>query len=793
MALPGLPGMPGRESIAVGPPASNAPSNCTNGPCGIVYAMIGATDSTIARFAAQYLGFYMSIDGGATWTAEQVPSATLPNGNGSVTLDGTSANNSTQAPFDQALAVSPTNPNDVYFGGVGLYESTANGALGTWIFLPTKNLHGETTHTDQHALAFEPAPNSSTLLIGNDGGLYTWNATSGFAEKNDSINAGQIQSVGIHPSNANHAIVGFQDNGTQTDAGILSWSVTDTGDGGWTRYSFGNPAYAYHTYTNEPSPSQPTPVPFVAYSSDHGNTWNTTHPPAAFFQNEGTTGYPPLAVTSDSVSPRRTFLAARHIYALGFSNGNPVWAQQETTDLTGGCTTTGCAIEDVEFSPVDPAVAWTISTTGGMPEPTTGQTFRVFETNSATLNSGAVWTDVTGDLPAGTIPTGITLDPFHHFYAYVTAFAPVDQTAGNQTIYKTTSGAGTTHWTPLSGPTLNGHLLSVLSLIVDASDPTDNSLLAGTDAGLYRSLDGGQTWSNFDMGIVPAIPVFDIAQNLQYEILVGTHGAGAYRLPPPVIFRGTGAVSESCETGTGCNVTVNDPTTAKNGDTIVAFVFAGFCHAVGDLQLTSPWQLISGTNFDTTYNAGCSTDGSSGWVITRPVNYLTPLPSGGVEGFNIANSCITFQGGETCIKAAGATIAYSGATGATLYGFDSAKKGSQGTSFTAPGFNFGQHDGVAVQWFFDDSLDANSETYEDTYGFFVAWTPPSDPTLLVRKRGAVPAPTSQMLTEVPLPSAKTYGSWTANAYSAVPADGDPTPPPATGDGVAWTVRIPPGN
>jgi len=731
----------------------------------------------------------MSIDGGANWTQESVPSTSLGI---TVTLDGTAASNTSQAFYDQALAVNPTNPNDVFFGGVGLYESTSNGAMNTWTFLPTKTYpfaNAGTTHADQHALVFGPSPNTGILLVGNDGGLYGWTAANGFLGVNDTLNAGQVQSVGIHPSNANRSIVGFQDNGTQRNTGSLSWGVTDVfgGDGGWTRYSFGNPAYAYHVYAGGS---------LVAYSSDYGQTWNTTQPP--LIANEQTTFYPPLSVDTDPAHVRRVFLAARHIYDLTFSNGAPVWSQQESGDLTGGCTAAGCAIQDVEFSPVNHSVAWTISTPGGTPEPTTGQTFRVFFAGNANVNSSGTWTDVTGDLPAGMFPTGITPDPLNGQYAYVTAFAPVDQPATNPTIYKTTSGGGTTHWTPISGPTLNGQPLSVLRLIVDASDPTDNSLLAATDAGLYRSLDGGQTWSNFDMGIIPAIPVFDVAQNLQNEILAGTHGAGAYRLAPPVIFRGTGAVSESCEAATGtCNVAVNDPTTAENGDTIVAFVFAGFCHAVGDLQFTSPWQLVAGTSFDTTYDTGCSNDGASGWVLTRPVNYGTPLPSGGAEDFNFANPCVTINGIQYCDEAVSATIAYSGATGATLYGFDSAYKGSVGTSFTAPGINFGQHDGVAVQWFYDlaffnspGGLDA--ETYEDTYGSWVAWTPPSDPTLLVRKGGAVPAYTPQMLTEVPLSSSGTYGSWTAKAYSAVPAAGDPTPPPATGEGFAWTVRIPPG-
>lgn len=358
MVLPGLPGLPGRESIVVGPPASGAPSNCTNGPCGIVYTMIGAATLSPLRLANQYSGFYMSTDGGANWTQESVPSAAFPG----VTIDGTSPSNTSQAFYDQALAVSPSNPNDVFFGGLGLYESTSNGANNTWTFLPS--VYSPSTHSDQHALVFQPAPNSSTLLIGNDGGLYTWDATNGFVEQNDTINAGQVQSVGIHPSNASTAIVGFQDNGTQRDVGSLSWSVTDTGDGGSTHYSFGNPAYAYHLFAGR---SQ------VNYSSDHGQTWSSTQP--SLSAQEQTTFYPPLSVSTDPANVRRAFFAGAEIHALAFSNGIPQWTTQESTDLTGGCLATGlCEIGDVEFSSVNPAVAWTVSTPGGAPEPTTNQT-----------------------------------------------------------------------------------------------------------------------------------------------------------------------------------------------------------------------------------------------------------------------------------------------------------------------------------------------------------------------------------------------------------------------------------
>ena len=49
-----------------------APKKCSGATkaCGTVYAMVGAGNYV------GYLGFFMSIDGGATWTSMNVPSYT---------------------------------------------------------------------------------------------------------------------------------------------------------------------------------------------------------------------------------------------------------------------------------------------------------------------------------------------------------------------------------------------------------------------------------------------------------------------------------------------------------------------------------------------------------------------------------------------------------------------------------------------------------------------------------------------------------------------------------------------
>ncbi len=73
----------------------------------------------------------------------------------------------------------------------------------------------------------------------------------------------------------------------------------------------------------------------------------------------------------------------------------------------------------------------------------------------------------------------------------------------------------------------------VLRVLVDrreARHHTQHTLYAATDIGVFRSTDGGRTWSAFNLDVLPAVPVFDIAQNDNGVIFIGTHGRGAYQL-----------------------------------------------------------------------------------------------------------------------------------------------------------------------------------------------------------------------------------------------------------------------
>ena len=96
---------------------------------------------------SQLLGIWKTLNGGSTWTQ----------------LAATNASCGSQCWYDQFIAVHPTNPDTVYFGGVEIYRSTSGGTSFA-------NIRGG-MHVDQHTFAFDPQ-NPDVVYAGNDGGIF---------------------------------------------------------------------------------------------------------------------------------------------------------------------------------------------------------------------------------------------------------------------------------------------------------------------------------------------------------------------------------------------------------------------------------------------------------------------------------------------------------------------------------------------------------------------------------------------------------------------------------------------
>ena len=515
-SLPSLTGGVGRASVAAGN--------------GVAYAAVGAADGI------EFAGFYKSADDGVSWTQVSVPSATV----GGTTIDGNSASNFSQSFFDQTLAIDPadTTGATVVFGGVGIYRSTNSG--GGW----TSLVPSGGTHSDQHAIAFDPA-SAHSFYVGNDGGLYRFdNGSQTWAALNSSIAVAQAQSIGPHPTNNNVAIAGLLDNGTArfdgTQPPASSWTEVDNLDGGFALFDAVNPAFAYHTFATTNAGA------WVSRSTDGGVTFNSAASSAALQSAMATAGddgaayFPPLAC--DPAVAQRVLFGAHSVYVS--NDGMATWSQQTTQDLTGGCRNGQCALEDLEIAPSDRTKAYALAmetSTTFRPTP-----FKIFTTDQADLQvsagqpEGAHWTDKTAQLPPIVFPdstqaTGIAIDPFNSSVAWL-SLSGFTAATGMGHIFVTTDFGGS--WTQADGnPTLQSPPpasalpdVPVLRLLVDRNDATAMTVLAATDIGVFRTTDGGNTWAPFNLGTIPAVAVFDIEQNLNGVIFAATHGRGIFEL-----------------------------------------------------------------------------------------------------------------------------------------------------------------------------------------------------------------------------------------------------------------------
>ncbi len=509
----------GRSALAVTSSAAGAAAT--------VYAAVGD------KGGKYFKGFFASTDSGVTWASGSIPSVVLGSGANTTTLDGdgTGVGAYGQSDYDLNISVVPSSPLTVYFGGVGPYLTTDGG--NTWSFIAgsTSNTTVQETHTDQQASSSDPN-HPGTMYVTNDGGFYVYdvNALSWTSitnnTQNTTISSAQIQGIGPHPTNNTTVLAGLQDNGTVLSTGLASgttsWTAVETGDGGFALFDPVDPNYAYHTFATVSGAAQ------ISRSTDGGNTWNSDTPTTNVATAAGSDTfnfYPPLA--ADPSNKHRVLIGGHQVYAS--TDGMITWQTQTSQNLTGTCplTGTGCSLQDVEFVPTNATMAWALSQTSG------SRGFQVSNTTQANLNTGASWSNVTANLPftaTNTQATGIATDPTagHSQYAYLSISGFTSATGIGHIFMTTNFGAS---WREADGKGGTSPLPDVptLRILVDNTDTTGMTLLAGTDIGAFRSTDGGGTWTAINQGL-PTVPVFDIEQNMNGIVFAGTHGRGAYQL-----------------------------------------------------------------------------------------------------------------------------------------------------------------------------------------------------------------------------------------------------------------------
>lgn len=421
----------------------------------VVYASVYGTNSAPE-------GLYRSNDFGASWVKLPMP----PNYAGG------------QSWYDNYLAVSPTNPNLVFLGGLTTYRSTDGGM--TWVD-NTRSYAGGPIHPDHHYMTFDPnAP--STAYLCTDGGVFrTLDDGDTWESVNEGLATIQFQYVDVHPWDRNIAYGGTQDNGTNKYTGRLDWDHVFTGDGGTTRVNWNNPDIVYTEYVNLT----------ICKSTDAGRTWawNVT----SGIDRSGALFYAPY--TLDPSDPDTLVAGSRRVYRS--TNAAESWT--EISPILGS------AVSAVTVAPNNREVIYAGTSDG-----------RAW----VTPNLGTDWYEITTGLPRAFV-ADICVDPRNARHVYLAQVA-----WGGNRIWRSDDAGGT--WKPI-GEGLNG--APVRMVVVHPLRP--DTIMIATEVGCFISPDRGEKWFRLGRGLANA-PVFTIVANARTGyVTVGTHGRGAWRLPLP--------------------------------------------------------------------------------------------------------------------------------------------------------------------------------------------------------------------------------------------------------------------
>ena len=468
----------GRIAISVSPAQPN-----------VVYALVESARTSL----------YRSDDRGETWTSMN------------------SSSNVSQRPFYFALVVAdPKLPDRVYKPGLQLAVSDDAGK--TWGILGIAGPFGPSYHSDVHALWVNPR-NTDQLVMGTDGGLYTSIDRGSSWRFVESLPIGQFYHVSYDMKWPYNVYGGMQDNSTwfgpsRRSGGIGSrhWQSLSPGDGFW---SFVDPRDEDVVYdeiqggnlfrtrksTLERKDIRPTPA---AGEPKYRFNWNT--PIHLSRANPGTMYY-----GAQFLFRTRDMGESWERISPDLTTNDPARQRQ---DESGGLTLDNSTAENnttiyaISESPKNPQIIWVGTDDGHV---------------QVTRDGGKSWSNVVKNVPgvpANTWVSSIEAGHADEGTAYVTFDGHM--TGDMKPYVYGTRDFGAT-WRPLGLDDLRGY-----AHVVKQDPVNPNLLFAGTEFGLFISIDGGTRWAQFTAGI-PKVAVRDLAIHpREHDLIVATHGRGLY-------------------------------------------------------------------------------------------------------------------------------------------------------------------------------------------------------------------------------------------------------------------------
>ena len=420
-----------------------------------IYILSAASDGSMQ-------GIYRSIDGGSNWTKTS-SNETVVAGN---------VFESDQSWYDLALAVSPTNADEIYTGCLNIWKSTDGGVSVTKMNNWSSPTAPSYTHADIHYLGFH----GNKLFCGSDGGIYvSSNGGTNFTDLTAGVQISQFYKIAVSKQSAGNMVGGLQDNGGHAYSG-----------GQWKNY-YG--ADGMDTAINPNNPNQ-----YYGFIQSGGNLYisnNAGNGLSGSVPSPGVNGnwVTPLAINNAGL----LFAGYNNLYKLV----SGAWVQQNSNSVGSG---------NIELISIDPS-----------------NDNIMYVANGSTLykstDLGVTFTNV---YSASSAISSIEVHSSDSNIVYLTTQGTFGQ------VLKSTNG-GTSFSNYSSGLPNIGK-----NIIVHQGRNSDNPLYVGTSLGVYYRDDTMTQWEPFDTNL-PNVSVTDLEINLEdAKLIAATYGRGIWQTNIPV-------------------------------------------------------------------------------------------------------------------------------------------------------------------------------------------------------------------------------------------------------------------
>lgn len=419
----------------------------------------------------------------------------------------------------------PTDADLVVVGGIDLWRSTDAGdtlaPISDWRQSP------RSAHADQHCIVAHPqfdGHGQKSVFFGNDGGIYRaddirtvgGNATrtAGWVELINTFTVTQFFS-GAGNVQSGVIIGGAQDNGTlrfTPAGGSEGWTEMFGGDGGFCAADPNDPSHFYGEYVNlniHRSSDGGKTADFISGSFWNGHDWVWKLPP---FRLPDAKNKNALFIAPFVLDPNNSDC----ILAGGLSLWRTNDAKTPNTDTRGPSWSSikgpaGAFLSAIAVAQGNSDLIWIGHENGD-----------VYRTRTGT-RTNPTWEKMDGNGP-NPLPdrngmafvTRIIIDPRDHDRVYVT-FAGYER--GN--VWRTADGGQT--WSNIGNslPKAPVHCLAI-------HPRTSSFLYLGTEVGIFASEDGGITWSPTNEG--PTNCSVDDLFWMDRTLVCATHGRGMFKI-----------------------------------------------------------------------------------------------------------------------------------------------------------------------------------------------------------------------------------------------------------------------